>query len=217
MGLWKLKIPGLGEFCMKLASPVLTRAGGKRCWAIGVRFLRSLDISRSAREPIVEVNRSATARTTFRAGGVWPNRSVDSGYFRWRSFRNDSASVRRATAVDVDCPEDCRFVRETRSVVLDLFVRLLEPIIAAWLWRIHGARVRRAGAALCRCSRAARRCLGWAASGTVSFRRLNIRACSLESLTYGRGNQFGFHSFLRARCKQRPIEFSLTPTTWLIS
>jgi len=124
---WKLKIPVLGDILMNLSVARFCRVLGTLL-GNGVPILRSLDISRSATGNRLLSQSIGDATDNIRAGESLAKPLGDSGYFPMAVVEmirvgEESNSLDRVLPEIADSLEKRTFRR------LDLFVRLLEPIM----------------------------------------------------------------------------------------
>ncbi|SMP61781.1 general secretion pathway protein F/type IV pilus assembly protein PilC [Neorhodopirellula lusitana] len=124
---WKLKIPVLGEILMNLSVARFCRVLGTLL-GNGVPILKSLDISRSATGNRLLSRSIGDATENIRSGESLAKPLGDSGYFPMAVVEmirvgEESNSLDRVLPEIADSLEKRTFRR------LDLFVRLLEPIM----------------------------------------------------------------------------------------
>ncbi len=124
---WKLKIPVLGDILMNLSVARFCRVLGTLL-GNGVPILKSLDISRSATGNRLLSQSIGDATENIRAGESLAKPFGDSGYFPMAVVEmirvgEESNSLDRVLPEIADSLEKRTFRR------LDLFVRLLEPIM----------------------------------------------------------------------------------------
>ncbi len=124
---WKLKIPVLGDILMNLSVARFCRVLGTLL-GNGVPILKSLDISRSATGNRLLSQSIGDATENIRAGESLAKPFGDSGYFPMAVVEMIRVGEESNT-LDTVLPEIADSLEKRTFRRLDLFVRLLEPIM----------------------------------------------------------------------------------------
>lgn len=124
---WKLKIPVLGDILMNLSVARFCRVLGTLL-GNGVPILKSLDISRSATGNRLLSQSISDATENIRAGESLAKPFGDSGYFPMAVVEMIRVGE-ESNSLDTVLPEIADSLEKRTFRRLDLFVRLLEPIM----------------------------------------------------------------------------------------